>query len=210
MRLHRRQQSLQAAERRLSKSSRTKIQKRVSNMKFNKALKLARNEEKFDAFSEKLTQKLGIEEEKLDRVKNQVARGITKRLNKHVEEQAAVHEPAPLEAAHEAAPASHSSVGGTSNEFVWKPQSEKDGNLVVLLPAELLGMVSELTVVGPDGETVIATGKPSGIANGGREHFRFDRSGGSFPAGSTVKATLRDGKSVEYNIPNPGSRVTSG
>ena len=97
--------------------------------------------------------------------------------------------------------------GGVSNEFLWKPSSEKDGKLVVLLPAELTGKVRGIEIKGPEGRT-LEGGKFAGVHNGGREHFRFSQPGASFPAGSQVHIHLRDGNTRTINIANPGSRVT--
>jgi len=97
--------------------------------------------------------------------------------------------------------------GGVSNEFLWKPSSEKNGNLVVLLPSNLTGKVSGIEVKAPNGRT-IEGGKFSGVHNGGREHFRFSKPGASFPAGSEVHIHLKDGNTKVIQIANPGSRVT--
>lgn len=97
--------------------------------------------------------------------------------------------------------------GGVSNQFLWKPSAEKDGKLVVLLPANLTGKIAGIEVKGPNGRT-IEGGKFSGVHNGGREHFRFSKPGASFPQGSQVHIQMKDGSSSVIQIGNTGSRVT--
>jgi len=63
-----------------------------------------------------------------------------------------------------------------SGRALWKPASERDGNLVVLMPYP----VGELTI--RDGNTgqVIAVGRSSGPSNGFADTIRFDRPGAAF------------------------------
>lgn len=88
--------------------------------------------------------------------------------------------------------------------FLWKPVSESNGRLVVLLPSDLTNKVKNVKVVTPDGRS--ASSKFTGVANGGRGHYRFDAPGGAYPRGSSVVATLEDGRQVKYTVGNTGSR----
>lgn len=72
--------------------------------------------------------------------------------------------------------------GGGGGGFVWKPISESNGKLVVLLPSSFRN-VSSITVRGSGGSSSAGRGS---IANGGRPHYRFSRSGGSFGHNITV------------------------
>jgi len=90
--------------------------------------------------------------------------------------------------------------------FLFKPVSESDGKLVVLLPARLTGLVSGLSIVGPDGQ-VTESGRYRGVGNGGREHFRFSKPGGQYANGSTVQANLITGEIVRYLISNTSQRT---
>lgn len=93
-------------------------------------------------------------------------------------------------------------------QFLWKPKSDKDGKLAVLLPKEYTGAVKSLHVLDADAKSVLAEGKPAGVGNGGREHFRFDKSGAGFPDGCVVLVTLRDGSTRQIEIPNTSARFT--
>ncbi len=97
-------------------------------------------------------------------------------------------------------------VTGTDAGFLFKPTSESDGKLVVLLPARLTGLVSGLSLIGPDGQ-VLESGRYRGVGNGGREHFRFSKPGGQYPNGSTVQAKLVTGEIVRYLISNTSQRT---
>jgi hypothetical protein len=90
--------------------------------------------------------------------------------------------------------------------FLFKPVSESDGKLVVLLPPRLTGLVQGLSLVGPNGE-VIESGRYTGNGNGGREHFRFSRAGAQYPDGAMVQATLATGELVRYIIRETSQRT---
>jgi hypothetical protein len=98
------------------------------------------------------------------------------------------------------------SASGSDAGFLFKPTSESDGKLVVLLPPRLSGMVSSLTLIDGDGK-VIENGRYTGNGNGGREHFRFSKSGGSYPDGLTVQAKLNNGDLVRYLIGETSNRT---
>lgn len=91
--------------------------------------------------------------------------------------------------------------------FLWKPVSDKNGDLVVLLPKKLTGQVHEVRVLSPDGKKTLATGKYSGIGNGNREHFRFSQPGSSYPDGSFVLIQLNDGTTRHIKIRETSKRV---
>lgn len=93
---------------------------------------------------------------------------------------------------------SSGSSGGGGGSFVWKPQSESNGRLVVLLPASYAG-VQSITVVGSGGRE---SASRSAIANGGRPHYRFSRSGGAYGHNITVTGGGR-----LWHVSNGASRV---
>jgi hypothetical protein len=95
-------------------------------------------------------------------------------------------------------------IDGTDG-FLFKPESDGEGKLVVLLPANLAYSVESLILKDEDGNE-IERGEPSGYANGGREHFRFDKAGDEYPDNLTVEITLSDGTTKEYVIPDPSQR----
>ena len=89
--------------------------------------------------------------------------------------------------------------------FLWKPQSDSDGNLAILLPPAMTGKVSGVDVLSPDGQ-VLASGRAAGVGNGDREHFRFNRQGSAFPPNSRVRIRLKSGATQEITIPQTGIR----
>jgi hypothetical protein len=90
--------------------------------------------------------------------------------------------------------------------FLFKPVSESDKKLVVLLPPRLAGLVKGLSLIGPNGE-VIETGRYSGNGNEGRDHYRFSRAGSQYPDGVIVQATLATGELVRYTIRETSQRT---
>jgi len=89
---------------------------------------------------------------------------------------------------------------GAPDGFLWKPFSESDGNLVVLLPSDIRN--GSVVIVGADGART--EGRFTAVANGGREHFRFDQPGSSFD-GSRVETS-----SGNFSIDDGGLRYEGG
>ncbi len=94
-------------------------------------------------------------------------------------------------------------VGGDG--FLFKPVSEKNGNLVVLLPTSMSGQIANVSLVDDTGQ-VIERGDESGDFDDGRPLFRFDQAGGSYPQNIAVTVTMLDGSEKQYNIANPSQR----
>lgn len=119
---------------------------------------------------------------------------------------------APSNAAPSASVKSAGGVAGGSGEFLWKPASESDGKLVVLLPSQYSGKIVSASIhseIPPTANNRLEEGRFSGNANGGRAHFRFSKNGGSYPDGVYVVAKLSDGKSVSFPVRETSSRVTA-
>jgi hypothetical protein len=100
---------------------------------------------------------------------------------------------------------SSSSSGGGSGGFLWKPVSESNGKLVVLLPGSLRGKVSGCSISGSFGSE---TGSFAGDThNGNRPHYRFSKSGGSY--GSNIRVTARTTSGTKtWTVPKGSSRHT--
>lgn len=89
--------------------------------------------------------------------------------------------------------------------FLFKPISESNGNLVVLLPAALSKQI-ESVVLKDSEDNELEQGTATGIANGDREHFRFSKPGGEYPENLIVEAKLKDGSLKTYKIADPSQR----
>ena len=118
----------------------------------------------------------------------------------------------PLESSSAASSIHGSSGTSGSGGFLWKPVSESDGRLVVLLPGSLRGQLKSVAIYDqhPDnGGRQIERGRFSGDThNGGRPHYRFDRAGSAYPDGVYVVAKLRDGRQETFQINDSASRNT--
>ena len=102
-----------------------------------------------------------------------------------------------------------SAVDGADG-FLWKPESESDGNLVVLLPSELNGLIEKVEVHSGmpfSDETKEADGRYANIGNGNRQHYRFDRNGGEFGEEAFVVAHRTNGEMIFWKIDSPAERV---
>jgi hypothetical protein len=90
--------------------------------------------------------------------------------------------------------------------FLWKPFSDSDGLLAILLPESWTDFAVGVEVCSPDGEKVYERGRSAGIGNGGRAHFRFTRTGEGFPPGSVTRVTFADGSFRDIPIAITGVR----
>lgn len=97
-------------------------------------------------------------------------------------------------------------VGGSTAGFLWKPESDSDGKLAVLLPTSLAGQIQNV-VLKDSNDTVLEEGRYAGNGNGGRDHYRFNAPGGSYPNNSVLQVTLKSGEVLEYLIDSTSSRL---
>ena len=111
-------------------------------------------------------------------------------------------QPAPIKK-----PIEQGSPLGRSTGFLWKPESDKDKKLAILLPPGLSGQVAEVVILSPDGKRTLQRGRYSGVGNGGREHYRFSKAGDKFPDGSIVVLKLKDGTSKHMVIKETSARL---
>lgn len=95
-------------------------------------------------------------------------------------------------------PAEVSTTG--TQQFLWKPISDSNGNLVVIFPASFNGRISNVAVNGERGTF-------SSIANGNRTHWRFSKPGSAYQAPAKVTATV-DGNPFSVTVDTPAKRTT--
>ena len=94
--------------------------------------------------------------------------------------------------------------------FLWKPESDSNGKLVVLLPSEFANAVDRVEIhsdLPPTSATKLAEGKFSSIGNGDRPHYRFDKEGGEYGDNVHVVVFNSDGTTTTYDIDNGSERI---
>jgi hypothetical protein len=100
----------------------------------------------------------------------------------------------------------------SSQGFLWKPVSEADGRLVVLLPPALSGNIVSAGIYSnlpANDDNKLEEGRFAGDDhNGGRAHFRFSKPGSQYPDGVYVVAELRNGQRATFEIADSSSRNT--
>lgn len=101
--------------------------------------------------------------------------------------------------------AGQSATASIGDGFLFKPISEGDGNLVVLLPSSMSGDISELTIRDSSGQ-ILDQGRDLGDYDDGRPLFRFSSPGGSYPDNITVTALLSNGGEYSYEVASPSQR----
>ncbi len=97
-------------------------------------------------------------------------------------------------------------AAGSAAGFLFKPESDKDGKLVILAPSALTGLIESVFLKDVNGE-LIEEGQYSDIGNGDREHFRFTKSGGEYPKDLVVEILKKDGTKEIIKISDPSERV---
>jgi len=96
---------------------------------------------------------------------------------------------------------------GEPGGFLWKPRSESDGRLVVLLPPQYRGNVASTYVANPSGD-IIEVGRFAGDThNGDRPHYRFTQQGAAYGTDIYVVAELLQGGLVHWPIANGADRI---
>jgi|GEM_PF-3489944 len=90
--------------------------------------------------------------------------------------------------------------------FVWKPISESNGRLVVLLPGGVKAEWVEIRRV--NGDVLLEKGTFAGDThNGGRQHWRFSNPGEAYGDGLVLRAWFADGGFADWAIAEGGARV---
>lgn len=92
------------------------------------------------------------------------------------------------------------------NGFLFKPISDNQGTLAVLLPEALAHLVSSVVIKDSLGN-VLEEGQSTGYGElGTREKFSFSKTGGEYPSDVVVEAILNDGSTKTWSIPDPSQR----
>ena len=92
---------------------------------------------------------------------------------------------------------------------MFKPISNNDKSLAVILPEALMGKVSGVTLTDLLGK-VLDSGTSTGYGDAGtNEKFKFGQTGGSYGKDLTVNVSLMDGTTVKYMIPDGSQRYDS-
>ena len=92
------------------------------------------------------------------------------------------------------------------NGFLFKPISENQKTLAVLLPEVYKGMVAGVTVLDAEGN-VLDSGTSTGYGDDGtREKFSFTKTGGDYGDNLTVNVSFMDGTRADYFIPDGSQR----
>lgn len=96
---------------------------------------------------------------------------------------------------------------GRGGGFIWKPVSEGDGKLVVLLPSSYRKQVADCYIADKNGK-LIESGRFTGDThNGARPHYRFSMRGSGYGNDIYVVAELRSGQRNHWYIPRGASRI---
>jgi hypothetical protein len=96
---------------------------------------------------------------------------------------------------------------GEGGGFVWKPRSESDGRLVVLLPPQYRGAVQGAFVADAAGVPIEVGNFAGDEHNGLRPHYRFSEHGSAYGNEIYVVADLVEGGSVHWPIPAGAQRM---
>ncbi len=100
-------------------------------------------------------------------------------------------------------------VGNTvdgADGFLFKPISNNQGTLAVLLPESMAHLVEQVLLKDIN-DNVLDEGKSTGYGDTGeREKFSFSKKGGEYPKDIKVEVHMADGSIKTYEIPDPSQR----
>lgn len=106
-----------------------------------------------------------------------------------------------------AGPTGSSGSPGSTGGFVWKPVSESNGKLVILLPSSYTSRRPSVSILDANGQVLESRSTPSTCShNGNRCHYRFSKPGAGYGTNLKVVATFSGG-THHWNIPNGARRV---
>lgn len=88
------------------------------------------------------------------------------------------------------------------DEFAYKPESELDNKMVVIIPKDYRNRAISASIIALDGETVILEMKNPRYGDDNRPYFRSDRSGKEFAGAAVFRVTLVDGSVADFSIPD--------
>lgn len=188
--------------------------KKVDEVKAADQAKPLSNEEKIDKVKSQLDSLKGLKGEELqnklkelEKTDPELAEYLKKILDKDEKkdaEEAKKDEAKPAEAK-AAEKSKGADDGAPSEQFLWKPASESNGKLVILLPASM--NASSVSISGPN---VNESGSGSGRANGQRQHFRFGKAGKDMQGPVSVNIQLQSGGTKTITVANPAERKEGG
>lgn len=96
--------------------------------------------------------------------------------------------------------------GGSDKGLIWKPISESNGNVAVVLQPYLEGQANSVMIQDSSGKT-IETVRLTSVDDIGRSIFRLKQPGGRYPDNLTVQVALKNGERLSYQIPEPANRT---
>jgi hypothetical protein len=93
------------------------------------------------------------------------------------------------------------------NGFLFKPVSDNDGTLAILLRESMVGAVQKVVLKDQSGAVLEeGTVRREGISETGREKYSFSKRGEQYPSDLTVEVTMNNGSIIQYVIPDPAQR----
>jgi len=103
-------------------------------------------------------------------------------------------------------PGASTSPGG----FLWKPVSHSNNKAVMLFPVAMTGKIISGEVhssMPPTLSSLVEAGWFGGVHNGGREHFRLQKTGSAYGDDIYAIAVLTDGSFVAWHVPKGANRT---
>jgi hypothetical protein len=95
---------------------------------------------------------------------------------------------------------------GAGGGFLWKPVAESDHRLVILFPSSYTDVATACYVVNAAGDLLEEGNFVGDEHNGGRQHYRFSKSGGEYGSDLYVIGVTPSGN-VHWHIPDGSQRT---
>jgi hypothetical protein len=93
-----------------------------------------------------------------------------------------------------------------SGGFLYKPVSDNEGKLAIILPEEFTNEINQLLLRDKDGKKIEEGRFTSNGDYGKQAKYVFSKQGGGYPDDLTVEVTTKDGKTTSWHIPDASAR----
>ncbi len=96
--------------------------------------------------------------------------------------------------------------GDYSDGLIWKPASESNGDVVIILDSSLQSKIDSVTLYDKDGKKIEDTSVDR-LDDLDRSIIFFDKPGSAYPDNMTIQVALSDGDTIQYLVKDPANRI---
>lgn len=96
--------------------------------------------------------------------------------------------------------------GEYSDGLIWKPASNSNGDVVIILNSSLENKIDSITLYDKNGSKIEETNVDR-LDDDNRSIIFFDKPGSAYPDNMTIQVALSDGDEIQYLVKDPANRI---